>query len=79
MTTTIQRTNTDYDLVIKRLHLYYDMKLAKFSVDRDRKSYNTISSLHTAIHTTTANTVSVETVPVPVIDQNTQAHSYTHL
>ena len=33
---TIRKTNPDYDLVIKRLHLYYDMKLVTFGKDRDR-------------------------------------------
>ena len=33
---TIQKTNPDYDLVIKRLHLYYDMELVTFSIDKDR-------------------------------------------
>ena len=33
---TIQITNPDYDIVIKRLHLYYDMKLVTFGVDKDR-------------------------------------------
>ena len=28
---TVQKTNQDYDLIIKRLHLYYDMKLATFA------------------------------------------------
>ena len=28
--------NPDYDIVIKRLHLYYDMKLVTFSIDRDK-------------------------------------------
>ena len=36
MKTTIQKTNPYYDLVIKHLHLYYDMKLVTFSRDRDR-------------------------------------------
>ena len=31
----IQTTNPDYDIVIKRLHLYYDMKLITFGIDRD--------------------------------------------
>ena len=34
--TTIRKTNPDYDIVINRLHLYYDMKLATFSMDRDK-------------------------------------------
>ena len=29
-------TNADYDLVIDRLHLYYDMQLATFGIDRDK-------------------------------------------
>ena len=30
----IQTTIPDYDIVIKRLHLYYDMKLVTFGIDR---------------------------------------------
>ena len=33
---TVRRTNPDYDLVIKRLHLYYDMKLVTFGIDSDK-------------------------------------------
>ena len=32
----IQTTNPDYDIVIKRLHLYYDMKLVTFGIDENR-------------------------------------------
>ena len=32
----IWTTNPDYDIVIKKLHLYYDMKLVTFGIDRDR-------------------------------------------
>ena len=31
---TLIKTNPDYDIVLKRLHLYYNMKLATFSIDR---------------------------------------------
>ena len=34
---TIRRTNPDYDLIIDRLHLYYDMKLVTFGSDKERK------------------------------------------
>ena len=34
--TTILKTSPEYDLVIKRLHLYYGMKLVTFGIDRDR-------------------------------------------
>ena len=30
------KSNPDYDIVIKRLHLYYDMKLVTFGIDQDR-------------------------------------------
>ena len=34
---TLTKTNLDYDIVIKRLHLYYDMKLVNFGIDRNKK------------------------------------------
>ena len=33
---TLTKTNPDYDIVIKRLHLYYDMTLVTFSIDKKR-------------------------------------------
>ena len=33
---TLIKTNADYDTVIKRLHLYYNMKLVTFSIDKER-------------------------------------------
>ena len=32
---TLIKSNPDYDIVIKRLHLHYDMKLVTFGIDRD--------------------------------------------
>ena len=31
----LQITNPDFDLVFDRLHLYYDMLLVTFSIDKD--------------------------------------------
>ena len=31
----VQTTNADHDIVIKRLHVYYDRKLVKFGIDKD--------------------------------------------
>ena len=31
---TLTKSNPDYDIMIKRLHLYYDMKLVTFGIDR---------------------------------------------
>ena len=33
---TLTKTNPNYDIVIKRLHLYYDMKLVTFGIDKKR-------------------------------------------
>ena len=35
---TIQKTNPDYDIVIKRLHLYYDMKLVMFAIRHGKET-----------------------------------------
>ena len=77
--TAIRKTNPDYDLVIDRLHLYYDMKLVTFGIDKER---NLIIQFPVFIQPYTQQPLilyQIETVPVPIIDQNTQAQSYTHL
>ena len=33
---TLTKTNPDYNIIIKRLHLYYDMKLVTFGINRKR-------------------------------------------
>ena len=55
------------------------MKLVTFGIDRNKKSDATISSIHTAIYPATTRSVSDRNSPVPIIDQNIQADSYTHL
>ena len=74
----LQINNRDYDLVIKRLYLYYDMKLVMFGIEGQRNLI--IQSLvfvqpHTQQHLILYQ---METVPVPVVDENEQAQSYTH-
>ena len=32
----IRKTNPEYDLVIDRLHLYYDMQLVTFGINKDK-------------------------------------------
>ena len=72
------KTNPDYDLVIKRLHLYYNMKLVPFGLDKDR---NLIVQFPVFIQPYTQQPLilyQIETVPVLIIDRNTQAQSYTY-
>ena len=75
----VRKTNPDYDLVIKRFHVYYDMKLVTFGIDKDR---NFIIQFPVSMQPYTKQPLilyQTETVPVPIIDQNKQAYSYTHL
>ena len=34
--TALRKTNPDYELVIDRLHLYYDMQLVTFGIDKEK-------------------------------------------
>ena len=77
--TAIWTTNPDYDFMIDRLHLYYDMHLVTFGIDKDK---NRIIQFPVFIQSYTQQPLilyQLETVPVPIIDQNTWAQSYTHL
>ena len=77
--TAIQTTNPDYDLVINRLHLYYDMQLVTFGIDKD-KNLNIQFPVFVQPYTQQSLILyQLETVPVPIIDQTTQAQSYTLL
>ena len=75
----IRKANPDYDLVIKRLHMYYDMKLVTFGIDKDR---NLIIQFPVFIQPYTQELLilyQIETVLVPIIEQNIKAQPYTHL
>ena len=76
---TLIKSNPDYDIVIKRLHLYCDMKLVIFGIDKDR---NLIIQFPIFIQPYTQKPLilyQLETVPVPIIDENPNAQSYTEL
>ena len=73
------KTNPEYDIVIKRLHLYYDMKLVTFGIDRKR---NLIIQFPIFMQLYTHQPLilyQLETVPVPIIDKNTKTDSYTEI
>ena len=72
-------TSPDYDLVLDKLHLYYDMQLVTFGVDNDM---NLIIQFLVFIQPYTQKPLilyQLETVPFPILDQNIKAQSYTHL
>ena len=73
------KINPDYDIVIKRLHLYYNMKLVTFRIDRKR---NLIIQFPVFIQPYTQQPLilyELETVPVPIVDKNTKANYYTEI
>ena len=66
-------------MVLDRLHLYYDMPLVTFSIDKDM---NLIIQFPVFVQPYTQRHLvlyQLKTVPVPVLDKNVNAQSYTHL
>ena len=75
----IAKSNKDYDLVLTRHYLYYDMKLVTFGIDNQRKL---IVQFPVFVQPYTQKRLimyQIETVPVPILDENEQVHSYTEL
>ena len=75
----MQVNNRDYNLVIKRLYLYYNMKVVTFGIDEQRTliiQFPVFVHLHTQQHLILYQ---MEAVPVPIIDENEQVQSYTYL
>ena len=75
----LHSTNPDYNLVLDRLHLYYDMQLVTFGIHKDM---NLVIQFPVFIQPYTQKPLilyQLETVPIPILDRNTKAQSYTHL
>ena len=75
----LHSTNPDYNLVLDRLHLYYDMQLFTFGIDKDM---NLVIQFLMFIQPYTQKTLilyQLETIPIPILDRNTKAQSYTYL
>ena len=66
-------TNPDYTLVLDRLHIYYDMQLVTFGID---SNMNLVIQFPIFIQPYPQKPLilyQLETVPVPILDQNTKA------
>ena len=71
------KTNKNYGLVIKGMYKYYDMKLVMFGIDWDR---NLIIQFPVFMQPYTQKPLIlywIETIPVPILDMNEKADSYT--
>ena len=75
----LTKTNPDHDIVIKRLHLYYDMKLVTFRIDRNRNLIIQFPIFGQPYTQQPLTLYQLGTVPVPIIDKNSKADSYTQL
>ena len=75
----LAKTNKDYELVLYRLYLYYDMKLVTFGIDNQKNliiQFPVFVQPYTQMRLTLYQ---IETVPVPILDTNNRAQSYTQL
>ena len=75
----IAKSNKDYDLVLTRLYLYYDMKLVTFRIDSQRNLIVQFPIFSQPYTQKRLVMYQIETVPVPISDKNKQAHSYTEM
>ena len=77
--TALAKTNDNYNFVLNRLYLYYDIKLATFGIDQD-KNLIVQCPVFVAPYTQARFTLyQVETVPVPILDMNNRTQSYMQL
>ena len=77
VTQVLSKTNTNYGLVLKGMYKYYDMKLVTFGIDQD---INLIIQFPVFLQPYTQKPLTpyqIEMIPVPIIDMNKKADSYT--
>ena len=75
----ITKSNQDYEIVLNRLYLYYNMKLVMFGIDY-QKNLIIQSPVFVQHYTQIKLTLyQVETVPVPILDTSNKVQSYTQL
>ena len=73
------KTNQDYELVLNRLYLYYNMKLVMFGIGY-QKNLIIQFAIFVQLSTQTKLTLyQIETVPVPIFDARNKIQSYTQL
>ena len=75
----LDKKNKDYDLVLSRLYLYYNMELVTFGIDNQR---NQIVQFPLFVQPYTQQRLimyQIEMVLVPILDRNNDAQSYIQL
>ena len=66
----LAKTNKDYDLVLTRLYVYYDIKLVTFGIDNQRNLIIQCSVFIQPYTQTRLTLYQIEMVPVPILDAN---------
>ena len=79
MKAALTKTNKDSDLVLSRLYLYYDMKLVTFGIDKQKNLIIQFPIFVQPYTQTKLTLYQIETVPMPILDANDKAQSYTQL
>ena len=74
----IAKTNQDYELVLNRLYLYYDMKLVMFGIDNEKNLIIQFPIFVQPYMQAKLTLYQVETVPIPILDAS-NIQSYTQL
>ena len=77
--TVLATTNKNYDLVLKRLYLYYEMKIVTFGIDQDKNLIIQFPVFVAPYKQARLTLYQVETVPVLIMDMNDKADSHTQL
>ena len=72
-------SNPDYSLVLNRLHLYYDMQLVTFNIDKDMNLVIQSPVFSQPYTQKPLVLYQLETVPVPILERNNEAQSYMYL
>ena len=73
----ITKSNQDYEIVLNRLYLYYDMKLVTFGIDYQKNLIIQFPMFVQPYMQTKLTLDQVETVPVPILDTSNKVQSYT--
>ena len=71
----IAKTNQDYELVLNRLYLYYDMKLVMFGIDYQKNLIIQFPVFVQPYMQTKLTLYHVEMVPVPILDATNKIQS----
>ena len=77
--TSTQETNPDYDLVIDRLHCYYNMQLVTFGINKEKNLIIQFPVFFQPYIQQPLNTLSIRNNTICHYRPDTQMQSYTHL